>query len=80
MLKLFPCLCFLSLLEKFLQRRLVVHIGWRQTFLIRFVIALFVVEFDELRHGRPQSLRAGEHQQIQPSFERLVNRSSLPLV
>ena len=37
-----------------------------------FVVAMLDVKLDELRHGRKQSLRAGEHQQIQPSLERLV--------
>jgi hypothetical protein len=30
------------------------------------------VEFDELRHGLTQSLWTGEHQQIEPSLEGLV--------
>ena len=36
-----------------------------------------VVEFDELRQRRSQSFRAGEHHEIPPSLERLVEPPQL---
>ena len=42
-----------------------------------FVVAMVPVRLDELRHGRSQSLRAGEHQQIQPRLKRLVEALQL---
>jgi hypothetical protein len=48
----------------------VVHIR-RRHIADPFAIAPVVIELDELRHGRLQSLRAGE-QQIQPGLERVV--------
>jgi hypothetical protein len=47
---------FLSLLENFFPSA-VVHVGWRDV-PDPFVIALMVVEFDELRHGRTPRDRA----------------------
>jgi len=44
-----------------------------------FVAPAVVVRLDELRHGRSQSLRTGEHQQIQPRLERLVEPLQLPV-
>ena len=66
---------FLSPLADFFSSA-IVNVRWRHI-ADPFVITPIPVKFDELRHGRPQSLRAGEHQQVQSRLERLVEALQL---